>query len=533
MLQETVTYNVENNSPTYCCFLDNTKAFDTVWHDGLFYKLHKLGISGKAWRVLCQAYKGMVNHVLYEGILSKPVAVMQSIRQGSVLGPWFWLIYINDCILELEDLGHGARVYNIYCGSPIQADDIVLISVTPNGLQCMVATSYSYSCLWRLEFHPLKSCIIIARLNKSCKINEEFKWFLGNSEIPKSDLHKHVGILQSSNVKTSERTTGACNKLRSTYASLSHSSLHPLGLNPLSALKLYQTVCLPAALYGCEIWGTLTVKELDSLEKVHRQCIKRMQGLPTITRTDMALGMMGIFSLESYIDECRLKFMGRLCTTKCYQLAKEVFLFLATRYNTSTSKLTLGYVPEIVRVLNKYNLLNYLTVYIHGGTFPSKVQWKAIVKNRVRIVQTNLTMSRMQYDVDFTKFLKVVNSINLPSKFWLCVRKYPNMLSKVRRLVIEFTGTDRTTGVFKLCENCGMFYQDNLQHVLVVCSGYDTRREQLWMNLTNLVGVHLAEVVYNLDSDTQVTNLLGADNTVLTDVNTQVDAIKLVAQFMF
>ena len=42
LVQESVNYAKENNSKLYVCFLDAKQAFDHVWHDGLFFKLHEL-----------------------------------------------------------------------------------------------------------------------------------------------------------------------------------------------------------------------------------------------------------------------------------------------------------------------------------------------------------------------------------------------------------------------------------------------------------------------------------------------------------
>ena len=57
VLQETVNYNAERGSKTYCCMLDAAAAFDTVLHDGLFFKIYNSGINGRLWRVLRSAYK--------------------------------------------------------------------------------------------------------------------------------------------------------------------------------------------------------------------------------------------------------------------------------------------------------------------------------------------------------------------------------------------------------------------------------------------------------------------------------------------
>ena len=63
-LQEAVLHNIELGSKVYCCFLDSTKAFDTEWISGLFYKLYNLGIQGKTWRLLRNWYSKLTSRVI-------------------------------------------------------------------------------------------------------------------------------------------------------------------------------------------------------------------------------------------------------------------------------------------------------------------------------------------------------------------------------------------------------------------------------------------------------------------------------------
>lgn len=52
MLQETIAYHRESNNNVYVVMLDVAKAFDSVWSEGLFYKLFHLGLEGRLWRLL-------------------------------------------------------------------------------------------------------------------------------------------------------------------------------------------------------------------------------------------------------------------------------------------------------------------------------------------------------------------------------------------------------------------------------------------------------------------------------------------------
>ena len=67
-LQESIFYNLERGSKVHCCFLDSSKAFDTVWLDGLFYKLYNNGMKGKFWRILRDWYNRMACCVSVNGV---------------------------------------------------------------------------------------------------------------------------------------------------------------------------------------------------------------------------------------------------------------------------------------------------------------------------------------------------------------------------------------------------------------------------------------------------------------------------------
>ena len=94
-------------------------------------------------------------------------------------------------------------------------------------------------------------------------------------------------------------------KLKGTYISLMNSCIvHENGLQPLSCQKIYRCIVLPKALYGCENWSQLTETDILTMERVHRYCIKYLQGLRirTRTRTDIALSLIGANTVESEID---------------------------------------------------------------------------------------------------------------------------------------------------------------------------------------------------------------------------------------
>ena len=67
ILNEIVQDRLREDKKTYALFLDMQKAYDTVWHDGLLYKLWNMGVTGRMWRVIKKIYMSSRNAVLLEG----------------------------------------------------------------------------------------------------------------------------------------------------------------------------------------------------------------------------------------------------------------------------------------------------------------------------------------------------------------------------------------------------------------------------------------------------------------------------------
>jgi hypothetical protein len=129
-------------------FLDISKAFDKVWHDGLLFKLKNHGVTGNLYAILKNFLSNRLQRVTIEGVESPWEPVAAGVPQGSILGPLLFLVYINDL---LTGINSNAKIF---------ADDTSLFQVSQdnttstsilNGDLCTI-TRWAHQ--WKMIFNP-------------------------------------------------------------------------------------------------------------------------------------------------------------------------------------------------------------------------------------------------------------------------------------------------------------------------------------------------------------------------------------------
>ena len=147
--------------------LDCSKAFDMVEFSTLFKKLVTAGLPPIIVRVLVFVYEEQFAWVKWGKEKSSQFKIVNGTRQGSVLSPALFSLYLDDLLVQLRKLGIGCHISSMFYGAALYADDLVLLSPSRSALQRMLNLCSDYAKEHNLAFStdpdPIKSLYMVAK----------------------------------------------------------------------------------------------------------------------------------------------------------------------------------------------------------------------------------------------------------------------------------------------------------------------------------------------------------------------------------
>ena len=159
------SYN-QHDGNVYCCFLDASKAYDRVSHKRLFNCLHHRKVPLIYIRILAFWYKNQIMYVKWGSAISAGFTVTNGVRQGSVLSPYLFCVYVDNMSNKLNNKKIGCMVGNMLINHLFYADDLCIFSPSSNGLQILLNTCFDYGLGWDIRFNEKKCEIMVFKSNK-------------------------------------------------------------------------------------------------------------------------------------------------------------------------------------------------------------------------------------------------------------------------------------------------------------------------------------------------------------------------------
>ena len=253
--------SINNGKVTLAAFIDLKKAFDTVNHIILLEKLERMGIRDINLKWIKNYLDNRFQKTICNSNLSKMDKIKCGVPQGSILGPLFFLVYINDIKGIMNDFK-----YQLY------ADDTVLYcngnsyEECASELQITIDKFVSWCSKNALTINIKKTKIMTFGSKNNLKRAKNIEIKIKNETLGIVPTYKYLGINLDQTLNFKYHTE---NLLKLINHKLYMFSKIRKYLNVDSAVTIYKTMILPYLDYGDIFYMSATFPEIKKLDKNH------------------------------------------------------------------------------------------------------------------------------------------------------------------------------------------------------------------------------------------------------------------------
>ena len=260
---------MQHQQELYHNFIDFRKAFDRVWHAGLWNIMRNYNIDEGLIETIETLYSNATSAVLVNNEIGEFFATTVGVRQGCILSPTLFNIYLER-IMQETLAKHQSSVS--IGGRPLCnlrfADDIDLLATSEKELQNLTDLLVEASSFYGMEISTEKSQILVnSQNNRPAKIHVK-----GNT-LEEVDQFKYLGVTLTKDGKSTVEI-----KKRIGMATAAMTRLNVIwksSINLTIKLKLYKSLVTSILLYGCEAW-TLTADLEKRICTFENKCYRKI-----------------------------------------------------------------------------------------------------------------------------------------------------------------------------------------------------------------------------------------------------------------
>ena len=297
-ITDRIYQSLENGADVCAVFLDISKAFDRVWHEGLLHKLRCLGIGGSLFDWLSSYLYERKQRVIINGQCSSWTRTYSGVPQGSILGPLLFLVFINDIVENMES------------DTFLFADDTSLLEEITNIQTSFLKINRDLERLsvwahqWLVQFNEKKTVYMVISRKRNPIQHPDL--FLNTTALQEVSEHCQLGLninrkfsWDSHIKKLTEKASKSVNLLKRICRDVPRRCLE----------NVYKTMIRPIMEYGDIIFDGERVCHTRPLEHVQRQAALCCTGAYKHTRHVDLLRELGWETLSDRRRYHRLRTM--------------------------------------------------------------------------------------------------------------------------------------------------------------------------------------------------------------------------------
>ena len=482
LLQETVSTALDDSNNVFVAYFDVSKAFDTVWVNGLFYKMYEMGIRGKTWRLLYRSYLNFMCKVRISDMSSDWYEMMCGIHQGGFLSLIKYVAFINQLIINLRDSDLCCKIDTLWSTPPGYADDIATACLSKHKMDEALKMVNDYGKRWRFSFNAKKSAILVYGENeKTNSINSSNRMFkLGCNRVLERKSYDHVGI-KACLYCPNDRVTEKICKGRRAFNACSGVGIRKNGLTMMSCNIIFWGIVIPIVTFGAELWY-VTDSDYDALSAFQRHIGRRIQRFPSRSPNCSSFFGLGWLRITTLILVKKLLFALSILRLDDLNIVKQVFITRVKSFHGEQlidNHANFSPTYDMLKYAKKAGVYNILYDMTCGNkSVMTKHSWSKLIWSKAWQLDDLYWKSTVFLNKNNDILYKVISTTKyLP--WWELSDKFPsniNMCEKMARLVCHASKLKSDdvrlkslTPSHRICDNCDMYSVEDLYYVIMQC----------------------------------------------------------------
>ena len=341
MVKETVSYFNHEGSNVYGLLLDASKAFDRVNYIKLFEIMLNKGVCPMLCRLLLNMYRNQKIRVKWNDAFSEYFTVKNGVKQGGVISPSLFCLYLDGLIQELRENGKGCFMGNVYAGAFAYADDLTLLSPSVTALHEMVMVCSEYASKFDIQFNADKSQLIVFSCNGKPIMDPRI--MMNGRHVESVSKVTHLGHVITKNINDFDvsKCVGDFNRQCNMF-------LHNFKYaNSYIRNILFKKYC--SSFYGSQLYP-LFDKGIDGICRQWRVAVRRVWKIPWQTHCNLLPFFANVMDPVLWFAKRCLSFVLKALNSKNYTVA---YISGMARYGAHS---VLG---GNIRFLNERYLMDY------------------------------------------------------------------------------------------------------------------------------------------------------------------------------
>ena len=307
------------------------KAYDRVHRPGLWLRLWQCGVQSKVWRVLQNLYEDVQSRIRINESDTEWFELAEGLRQGCVLSPLLYAIFINSLADMLKASAAEGTVNGVRLSENAMdqlllllfADDIVLVSESLTDLQNMADKLAVHAKMWRYEVNLRKTKYMC--FNEARQYNGQaastcvrdhvagqttLVWD-GGQPIERVSQYKYLGIHLHEKLKWTTHKRYVLNKTADAAETVRRKGIYQM--QPRQATYIWTSLVRCCAEYAVDVWCD-PADEWKDLERVQVDVARNVLRVDRASKHDFVRGELGWMRLSTRRHQFRLRYLWRLLT---------------------------------------------------------------------------------------------------------------------------------------------------------------------------------------------------------------------------